>query len=74
MPEETAGHQTVVGHEHWDDRVPYAVPGAEAKDYDSVEFQNFNQDTPERVEQLLSDIERVDYISLASARLSATTM
>ncbi len=62
----------VIGHEHWDDVVPFSVPGVPNRSYGSVEFENFNHDTPERVEQLLLDIEAVDYIALSSARLSGT--
>ena len=63
---------SVIGHEHWDDSVPYQQPGVPALKYGAVEFQNFNPDTPPRVEQLLTDIDSVDYIALASARLSGT--
>ena len=56
---------SVIGHEHWDDGVPYgSARRAAGGSYGSVEFQNFGLDTPERVEQLLSDIDQVDYIAL----------
>lgn len=63
---------SVIGHEHWDDSVPYQVPGVEPRTYGSVEFQNFNADSPQRVQQLLDDIDQVDYIALSSRRLSGT--
>ncbi len=62
----------VIGHEHWDDPVPMDVAGVERRTYGGIEFQNFNGDSPERVEQLLLDIEAVDYIALSSQRLSTT--
>ena len=61
---------SVIGHEHWDDSVPYGQPGEPLLNYGAVEFQNFNPDSPQRIEQLLSDINQVDYIALSSARLS----
>ena len=68
---------SVIGHEHWDDGVPTGQPGVPAVSYGSVEFQNFNVDAPAgagvyTVEQLLSDIDKVDYIALSSRRLSGT--
>ncbi|HZP56618.1 MAG TPA: DUF2298 domain-containing protein [Dehalococcoidia bacterium] len=63
---------SVIGHEHWDDEVPYQVAGATPRTYDGVTFENFNPDTPQRVDQLLSDIDQVDYIALSSRRLSGT--
>ncbi len=63
---------SVLGHEHWDDGVPYTQPGMPALQYGAVEFENFNIDTPEHVEKLLSDIDQVDYITLSSRRLTGT--
>ncbi|MDP9237356.1 MAG: DUF2298 domain-containing protein [Chloroflexota bacterium] len=63
---------SVIGHEHWDDGVPTGQPRVPVVSYGSVEFQNFEVDTPARIEQLLSDIDKVDYIALSSRRLSGT--
>ncbi len=63
---------SVIGHEHWDDTVPYGQPGCAGGTYEHVEFANFGNDTPEKVEQLLADINSVDYFAPASARLSGT--
>ncbi len=62
----------VIGHEHWDDTVPYSVAGAPQVEYGAVEFQNFNQDTAQHVAQLLEALDQVDYIVPSSRRLSGT--
>jgi len=62
----------VIGHEHWDDQVPYNVPGVEARQYEHLTFNNYETDTPDKVDELLANIEAVDYIALSSARLSGT--
>ncbi|HET6614641.1 MAG TPA: DUF2298 domain-containing protein, partial [Dehalococcoidia bacterium] len=61
-----------VGHEHWDDQVPYAVPGVELRQYSHLTFNNYETDTPDKVEELLANIDSVDYIALSSERLSGT--
>ncbi|MBI5288666.1 MAG: glycosyltransferase family 39 protein, partial [Chloroflexi bacterium] len=63
---------SVIGHEHWDDTVPYGQPDPDCggRAYGDVTFNNFNPDTTERVEQLLMDIETIDYYIPASRRLS----
>ncbi len=63
---------SVIGHEHWDDGVPTGQPGVPPVSYAYVEFQNFGVDTPAHVEQLLADIDQVDYIAPSSRRLSGT--
>ncbi|HYM15571.1 MAG TPA: DUF2298 domain-containing protein [Dehalococcoidia bacterium] len=63
---------SVIGHESWDDSVPYAVAGVPPVAYGSVEFNNFNADTADHVAELLSDLDQADYIALASARASRT--
>jgi len=62
----------VIGHESWDDEVPSGVAGVAAPKYGSVTFSNFDNDSPQHVQQLLSNIDEVDYIALSSARVSGT--
>ncbi len=66
----------VIGHEHWDDTVPYGQPDPNCggASYGEVTFENFGTDTPERVTQLLADIDAIDYYIPASARLSSNIM
>jgi len=63
---------SVIGHEHWDDEVPTTQPKVPGVQYGSVTFENFGNDSPQRVQKLLSDIDSVDYIALSSERLSGT--
>jgi YYY domain-containing protein len=63
---------SVIGHESWDDSVPYGVGGAQQKSYGSVTFDNFTTDSPQHVEQLLANIDQADYIAIASGRASLT--
>ncbi|HEX5478400.1 MAG TPA: DUF2298 domain-containing protein, partial [Dehalococcoidia bacterium] len=64
---------SVIGHESWDDAVPYGVSGVQQRTYGSVTFNNFNVDDQQHVDELLSDLDQVDYIALASGRVSLTT-
>jgi YYY domain-containing protein len=63
---------SVIGHEHWDDSVPYSVAGVPPVNYGSVEFDNFNGDSPQRVSHLLDLLDEADYIAPSSRRLSGT--
>ncbi len=67
---QNAPEGSVIGHESWDDEVPYVVTGVRPRQYGSVTFSNFDPDTPQHVEQLLNDINQVDYIALSSRRVS----
>jgi len=62
----------VIGREHWDDSVPYSIAGVPRLEYGSVEFKNFELDNESRVSALLDNLDQVDYIALASRRLSGT--
>ncbi len=63
---------SIIGQEHWDDGLPYGVPGVPRPTYDFRMFNNFEPDTPDKVEELLATIDEVDYIVLSSRRLSGT--
>lgn len=62
----------VIGHESWDDTVPYGIAGVPPVQYRSVTFNNFDVDTPQHVQELLADLDRVDYVAPASRRVSGT--
>ncbi|MCH7811501.1 MAG: glycosyltransferase family 39 protein, partial [Chloroflexi bacterium] len=62
---------TIAG-EHWDDKLPVAVPGVESVQYNHVEFTNYELDNEVKVATLLDNLDRTDYIILASDRLSQT--
>ncbi len=63
---------SVIGHEHWDDTVPYDQPDPDCGgfQYADITFDNFNVDNPEHVQSLLSNIDAIDYFIPASRRLS----
>lgn len=64
---------STIGHEHWDDPVPYALPGiGDGAPYTHLTFDNFEGDTPEKVDKLVQNLDAVDYIILSSTRLSKT--
>lgn len=61
-----------IGHEHWDDHVPYSQPAIAAVSYCDVTFENYNIDTEAKVTALLDKLDQVDYIIPSSTRLSTT--
>ncbi len=63
---------STIGHEDWDDSVPYGVGNVPNRQYSGVQFKNFDQDTPETANRLIDYIGQSDYIALASARVSGT--
>ncbi len=63
---------SVIGHEHWDDPVPHDVPGVARRSFGSIEFNNFDGDNQAKVDQLIQNIDEVDYIAHSSQRLSTT--
>lgn len=63
---------SVIGQEHWDDGLPYSVPGVQQTPYDFRMFKNFEPDTPDKAQTLIDDMDAVDYIVLSSRRLSGT--
>ncbi|MSQ23725.1 MAG: hypothetical protein EXR58_04105 [Chloroflexi bacterium] len=58
-----------LGTEHWDDRLPLGLPGDNPDRYRYVEFNNYDPDTPEKRNQLLTHLDQTDYIVLTSNRL-----
>jgi hypothetical protein len=65
---------SVVANEHWDWGLPLPVDGHNpfAGTYTGLEMQNYNEDTPEKLEQMLGWLDRADYLFLASNRLYAS--
>jgi len=63
---------STIGHEDWDDSVPYGVGNVPIRQYGGVQFKPFNPDTPAFVDQLIDNLNQVDYIALASRRASGT--
>ncbi len=63
-----------VANEHWDWGLPLPVDGHNpfAGMYTGVEMTNYDEDTPEKLAQLLDRLDKTDYIFLASNRLYAS--
>lgn len=67
---------SVVANEHWDWGLPLRIDGRDAfregganPTFSQVTLELYNEDTPEKREQLLAWLDEVDYIFLASNRL-----
>jgi len=65
---------SVVANEHWDWGLPLPVDGHNPFGgmYTGLEMQNYDEDTPEKLEQMLGRLDQADYIFLASNRLYAS--
>jgi YYY domain-containing protein len=62
-----------IGVEHWDDPVPFSLAGiGDPGRYTYLNMNNYDTDSPEKVGQLVANLDRADYISLSSDRLSKT--
>jgi YYY domain-containing protein len=63
---------SVIGHEHWDDVVPYGQPdpACTGRTYGSVTFANYETDNEAKAQRLLDNLDQVDYFVPASRRLS----
>ncbi|MFQ5594186.1 MAG: DUF2298 domain-containing protein, partial [Anaerolineae bacterium] len=61
---------TVIANEHWDDSVPLRMDGKDGFGmYMGFQIQNYNNDNPEKLEDLLEWLDQADYIMLTSNRL-----
>jgi hypothetical protein len=60
-----------VANEHWDWGLPLRLDGRDpfGSMYQGFEMEHYNEDTPEKREQLYGWLDRADYIFLASNRL-----
>ena len=63
-----------VANEHWDWGLPLPVDGHNpfAGMYTGIEMTNYDEDTPEKLVQLLDRLDQADYLFLASNRLYAS--
>ena len=64
---------STVSGERWDDFLPLGLSGiGDAGQYTTVGFNNFDVDTEEKVAELVNNLDQLDYVILASDRLSET--
>ncbi len=55
--------------EHWDDGLPLDLDQRSHRDYATVTLANYDDDTPAKLERLLADLDRTDYLIVSSNRL-----
>jgi YYY domain-containing protein len=59
-----------LGNEHWDDPIPLRIGGRDGYSfYRGYEIPNYNEDTPDKLGQMLDWLQQSDYIFLTSNRL-----
>jgi YYY domain-containing protein len=59
--------------EHWDDSVPFSLAGiGDASRYNFVTMNNYDPDNEAKVNELISNLDQVDYITTSSDRLVKT--
>ena len=71
---------SVVANEHWDDAVPQPIDGKDpyGSYYNGLstssdgQIQNYNEDTPDKLPQLLNWLDEADYLAITSNRLYAS--
>ncbi len=64
---------TFLGNEHWDDPIPMRVDNKDGFSiYHGVELKLYDEDTPEKREQMVQWLDQVDYIFETSNRLYAS--
>jgi hypothetical protein len=60
---------STLGLEHWDDRLPVALPGQDQCRFRYVELASYDPDVEQKREWLLATLDEADYLVLASQRL-----
>ena len=61
---------STLANEHWDDGIPLRTGGRDGFSiYRGIEIQNYNDDTPEKLSQMLDWLQQADYVFLSSNRL-----
>lgn len=60
---------TPIANEHWDDPLPLRWKGRDAGWYRGTMLELYNDDTPEKREKLLAQLDQTEYIFLSSNRL-----
>ncbi|MGE3270780.1 MAG: ArnT family glycosyltransferase, partial [Chloroflexota bacterium] len=59
---------SVLGVEHWDDALPLRLKGFEHT-FSDVSMNLYDEESPEKVRKLVANLEKADYLILASDRL-----
>ena len=60
---------SVLLHEHWDDRLPGYIPGYDSSQYIYLEMKNYDPDTPEKISEMSENLAKGDFLIISSRRL-----
>lgn len=64
---------STIAVEHWDDSLPFNLPEiGDVSRYNIVQMNNYDLDSPEKVDALVKNLDDADVIALSSDRLSKT--
>jgi hypothetical protein len=63
---------STVGHEVWDDQVPFSAPKLVTVPYSIIEFDAYRDDNAEKFQYIFNFINKTEYIVLASNRQSGS--
>ncbi len=66
---ETVPPGSVIATEHWDDGIPVGLPGFDQAAYPGFQLELFFLDDQAKLDTLLGQLDRADYIALTSNRL-----
>ncbi len=58
-----------ISHQIWDDALPLRLPGEGRPDLVRVDLDPFRMDSPDKIRQLVADLDRTDYVVEASNRI-----
>ena len=68
---ENVSPKSVLLVEHWDDRLPLPLEPS-FSEYIFLEMKNYEPDTPQKISEMAENLERGDFLILASRRLSGS--
>lgn len=59
---------STIAWEHWDDPLPFAIPGYSPSAYRQIQLPSFDPDNPEKAQKIQEVITQSDYLVLSSNR------
>jgi hypothetical protein len=60
---------STIATEHWDDRLPLALPGSDSRGYQYAELTLYDPENAAKRDKLEASLDQADYVILASRRL-----
>lgn len=61
--------ESILLHEHWDDRLPGYIPGYSQNRYKYIEMKNYDADSLEKIEEMSQNLSEGEYLIISSRRL-----